>query len=208
VIAPTIAGSGRRLLTDCRPSGSNRSEARRRQLGNCSWITASFVSRRSRGHRYSRRVATDAEALHRCAEPALPDEAAFCFRCSGVVGESAADRFVATALYCGDDARAPERQWRAARDALMSLPRRRIGGNNGLRCRLHPPMNDSHQPWISSRGPASTGSAFDSHPGTSRRRRSGPGPGLKSSEQQVRETYSLKIRGGTYIPASVEPDLH
>jgi hypothetical protein len=28
------------------------------------------------------------------------------------------------------------------------------------------------------------------------------------SEQQVRETYSLKIRGGKYIPASVDSDLH
>ena len=34
-----------------------------------------------------------------------------------MVGESAADRFLATALSCGDDARARERQWRAARDA-------------------------------------------------------------------------------------------
>jgi hypothetical protein len=39
-----------------------------------------------------------------------------CFRCSAV-GDSAADRFFATALSCGDDARARERQWRAARDA-------------------------------------------------------------------------------------------
>jgi hypothetical protein len=36
-----------------------------------------------------------------------------------------ADRFFATALSSGDNARAPERQWRAATDAwLMSLPRR------------------------------------------------------------------------------------
>ena len=35
-------------LTDCRPSGSNRSAARRRQPGTCSWITASFVSRADR----------------------------------------------------------------------------------------------------------------------------------------------------------------
>lgn len=28
------------------------------------------------------------------------------------------------------------------------------------------------------------------------------------SEQQVREIYSLKIRGGKYIPVSVESDLH
>jgi transposase InsO family protein len=30
----------------------------------------------------------------------------------------------------------------------------RIPSPSGLRCRLHPPMNDSHQEWISSRGPA------------------------------------------------------
>ena len=64
-VAQALLAAGVGSLTDCRPSGSNRSEARRRQLGNCSWITASFVSRRSRGHKYSRRVATDAEALHR-----------------------------------------------------------------------------------------------------------------------------------------------
>jgi hypothetical protein len=33
---------------------------------------------------------------------------------------------------------------------LMSLPRRRIGANSGLRYRLHPPINHSHRPWISS----------------------------------------------------------
>jgi hypothetical protein len=30
----------------------------------------------------------------------------------------------------------------------------RLPSPSGLRCRLHPPMNDFHQPWISSRGPA------------------------------------------------------
>jgi hypothetical protein len=39
------------------------------------------------------------------AEPALPDDAAFYSRYAAVVGESAADRFLATALWCGDDAR-------------------------------------------------------------------------------------------------------
>ena len=32
----------------------------------------------------------------------------------------------------------------------------RLPGASGLRCCLHPPMNDSHNEWISSRGPANT----------------------------------------------------
>jgi dihydrofolate reductase len=48
VIAPVIAGSGRRLLEACQRSGSNRSGARPRRLATCSSTTASSGRRAAR----------------------------------------------------------------------------------------------------------------------------------------------------------------
>ena len=46
-------------------------------------------------------------------------------------------------------------------------PVTRLPSPSGLRCSLHPPMNDSHNEWITSRGPATarptTGAAVKSH---------------------------------------------
>jgi dihydrofolate reductase len=107
VIAPTIAGAGRRLL-DGLPAPAARIDPKR-DVAN--WETARGLPHHSLAdgraatgtHEGSLRTPKPCTA---CAEPALPDDAAFCFRCGAVVGESAADRFFATALWCGDDARA------------------------------------------------------------------------------------------------------
>jgi len=50
--------------------------------------------------------------------------------------------------------------------------------------------------------------SFHEHPRTTRSAGEAAGHGLKGANNRSGETYSLKIRGGKYIPVSVESDLH